>query len=297
MAPPQGKTLSQAEIDLKKICRDEFQYTVTTKLLDHTLWVYLPMKDRIVDTKAAEANPAQSPTAKKNSLSYVDSEFSDKTFNIEFEISPTSRQRDYGYTSTYTEEYQKVQHNLFTAIARAYFDVGTVPGDVTNPDPQKQASHQALVKAYVKTDKLPDFFVVVIADTVKGLETQTLFYIQDLKEYMTGSLPGDEYPKRFINELHGSQAGIGDMDGKHLDYQDYTWPEFLSRQITARINFKYHASSFPPSSDAMNEMEKIVGETLRAYQFTDFDSLQFKDLKTDSTTTIGRGQLEELYNK
>ena len=103
---------------------------------------------------------------------------------------------------------------------------------------------------------------------------------------MFENIPQEEFVKRSLYDMKGKAQWIGDTEGRHLAYNEIVMPEFLARQITSRVNFKYQKSSFPPSNDARGEVLTIVAETLRNYNFTDFNYVELRDLNTGLTETV-----------
>jgi len=131
---------------------------------------------------------------------------------------------------------------------------------------------------------VPDFFVIVGADIVNGLEAQVLFNFEDLKRAYTDQSFYGEYAKRVISEQpYGNIEIIGDKKGNHVKYKSLSWPEFLAKQMVFRVNFKYQRSSFPPSNDTRLELLTIAADTVSAYQFKDFASIELQDLNAQTT--------------
>lgn len=292
---PAGMSLSEAHKKFLQICRDEYGLTPVLKPLDNTVWIYIAMKEPILDLKAKDTSPAKSDKAtEKQVINYLNGIFEDKTFKLKYDISPAKKYaEDLGYHSIYTEKYQENQRGLFTTITRAYSSVESVPGDVTYLDPARQDKHKALVDAHIKTEKVQDFFFIVISDITKGIEMKTIAYFQDLKKGTTDYSFYEEYAKRLISKQPiGDPSIIGDKEGKHLKITDLTWPEFLTEQILHRIKFKYQQSSFPPSNDTEKEILKVVHETVSAYSFKDFRSVELNDLATEQTYLFDKKQLE-----
>ena len=151
----------------------------------------------------------------------------------------------------------------------------------------------AVYRSYGEAPDAPDFFNIVLADIGKGIEMRLLFYFPDLKKVMSPSqdIPQEEFILRYITDFSGDKEIIGDKAGRHLSFKETTWPEFLSRQVENRINFKYGRSSFPPGDEAQKEVLSAVSETLRVYDFQDFESVMLVDLVTEETKQIDKNNL------
>ena len=283
---------------------------VVLKPLDNTLWVYIPLEKPMIEVKASDQPPAPltDKATEKTNIDFIDGKFENGTFKIEYDIGKSKKYgADFGYSSALSEEYQTKQRNAFTSIYRAYVDVDEVPGqgtlkkaegDVDYAGSEKNLTHKTLVHSYLKTEKVPDFFVVVIADVITGLERKITFYFSDLKRSMTDQFFYEEYAKRIIADNPvGNKSIVGDREGKHLDIQEETWPNFLTKQILNRVRFRYLLSEFPPSDNPEDEILKIVNETTSAYGFEDFQSVELNDLHTDKKYLFDKSQLKTFVGQ
>ncbi len=279
-APPApSRKLSDAEKKLIEICKNEYKFDVVLKSLDNTVWIYLPKTESFLDLKANEKG-AQSSSEPKESVSikFLDGNFTDRTFKLEYDIGPVKTYaKDYGFSTQFNEQYQKDQRNILTAVYRAFSDLR-----VSDPN--------------APTDvKAPNFFIIVIADITKGIEARIIFYFKDLLRGMSDPLFQEEYTKRFISDYpSGNQAIIGDKEGTHLNVEELTWPNFLIKQILYRIQYKYQRSAFPPSAETEMEVLKVIKETLEAYQFEDFNTVELRDLGNTSLKRVEKSQLKEI---
>ncbi len=303
-SPPPLKTLTEAQQYLLKISKEEDNLDVKLFPLDNTVWIYIPFEKPLFDIKVSPDGPKTSRQSTTTlNINFLDAQFKDKTFYVQYDISKLKKyDQDFGYSSTYTEDYQKANRNILTAIFRAYSEVEKlpdsdefvekVPGDIDHPDYTQNVSHKNLVHSYIKTQKVPDFFVIVIADITKGMETQMIVHFEDLRRGMMDASFQEEYSKRAVIENPiGLTKIIGDKEGRHLDLQEMTWEEFLSNQIVYRIKYKYQRSSFPPSEDSKNEILNIIKETLGAYLFQNFQSVAIHDLNADEHWTMEKAEL------
>ncbi len=255
-----------------------FAYHLFVKPLKKTLWIYLALEHPVFDFEAKATNPlgfgrmgmmrALQKLKPKPSIMYLEGDFKDKTFSFEYDIVKTLRsEKDPGIGNNYTPEYIQAQNGIFTAISRTFFEVERTPD-------------------------FPDFFVIVITDIAKGIETQATFYFEDFKRYMSQAIPYDEFIKRYTSESRGDKFFIGDMQGHHLDYKEIQMPEFLTQQIMTRIRFKYRQSDFPPGEDDEDEILKAVGEVTSGYHFEDFTTIKLHNLRQDKEYLFNKSQLK-----
>lgn len=305
-APKKDIPISPAAAHQKfvQLCKDDYNLNIVTKAFEHSLWIYLPLDDSYLSIAASKDGPMKSsaPDEKLN-IKFLDGAFTDSTFQIRYDIGLHKSYIDHkGIETRVSEEYSAKQRFLFEAITRAYADVEKlpdsdrhveeVPGDVTYLDDRKSAAHKKLVQSDVETASVPDFFVMVIADIEKGIETKMYVYLQDLLRATHDQGFGEEYLKRLVvDQPIGHEVIIGDKTGSHLDAYDLTWPEFLTKQMLYRIQYKYQQSAFPPSEDTRSELLNIAADTVGAYGFTDFSSVELHDLSDGSTDVVGREEL------
>ncbi len=266
-------TYTEAQKLFEAKCREEFDLHVITRLVGGTLYIYFPTKEPLFDYASSESDkpPAEEAKPSKFALQYVDGNFKDKKFKFEYDVVDRKKVKadDYGYSSSYTDNYIKQQNNLFTAINDSFFGAEAVKGETE-----------------------PKFIAMVITDIKKGIETRSTFYLQDFKRYMSGDLPYDEYMKRFLADTKGGPALVGDEIGSHIEYKEVGMGEFLAKQIINRINFKFQRSSFPPSDDYDNDIIGIASDTMRYYEFGGFTAFQFSNLRTGKKYLFEPQQLD-----
>lgn len=271
--PPDISTLSQASQKFIELAKSEYNLDIVLTPIQNTLWVYLPLEEHFLDLKASEEGPQSSGEARESLvINFLDGRFEKGAISLRYDIGLTkSYAKSYGYKTAYTEQYRQKQQNLLTALYRSY-------------------GHLAV--ASKEAGGIPEFFVMAAADIINGLELQTLVHVQDLKRVFEDQSFHEEYSRRAISDYPmGHTAIIGDKEGRHLNVHAVSWPEFITRQMVYRIQYKYQQSSFPPSEDTQGEILAIAAETAGAYAFMDFHSVILHDLHTGTTATIPRAEL------
>lgn len=239
-------------------------------MVGDTFWIYYPTQDPIFDYEA-QKEAAKTEATKKPSpfaVQFAEGMFKDNRFSLEYDIIKRTKVKteDYGYNSSYTESYIKVQNNIFTCISDVFFNV-----EVAETPPQ--------------------FFVMVVTDIKKGIETRATFYLEDFKRYMSGDLPYEEYMKRFIADTKGGQNFIGDETGSHIKYEEVAMTDFLTKQMVNRIRFKFERSDFVPPEDFDDTIAGIVADTTRYYNFDKFGQVQLSNLRLNKSFLFDRVQL------
>jgi len=302
--PPQELTPTEAHKKLVTLCKNEYNLDVTIKAFKNTTWIYLPLDHTFLSLTASKNGPKKSSDPEeKLKVKFLDSQFSDGVFQLRYDIGLSETYTDdKGIGTRVSEEYSAKQGFLFSAINRAYAEVEkkpdsdqyveAIPGDVTFMDERENVTHKKLVHSYVETANVPEFFVIIIADIKLGIETRTYLYLQDLRRAFIDHGFGEEYIKRVIvDQPIGHQVIIGDKKGSHLAAYDLSWPKFLSKQMVYRINFKYQRSAFPPSDGTRMELLTIAADTIAAYDFEEFTSIQLNDLDNGTTFSTAKEDL------
>ncbi len=267
--PPAPPPLSEMHQKFLKICQEEHKLKVVLKPLRNTVWIYAPFDDDLMKVSSTPEGARKSDMGEEHpGVKYLESVHNERRFKITYDIRPDKNYvQTPGYRLGYSSAYQKISQAILTSVSRAYFE----PTDT------------------------PQFFVTVIADVKNGVEMENIFYLDDLKRYMAfGALPQEEFLKRSIYEARGKSDWIGDSEGRHLAYNEITMPEFLAKQMMTRISFKYQKSSFPPSADTRGEILNAVAETLKSYNFTDFNYVELRDLSSGLTETVSPAELQAV---
>jgi len=274
LSPPPVQTLSEAEKKFNQICQEEYNFTPVVFRLTNTVWIYIPLEQNIFEFKVSDKGPSSSTQASKSfAINYLEGQFANGQFMIQYDIGAVKKYaKDPGYSTSYTEEFQKKQRGILTAVFRAYAEL---PTDKRSPD------------------MAPDFFVLVIADIKTGLETKTIFYFPDFKRAMTDQFFYEEFTRRTVSDDPiGQNHIIDDRNGAHLNPTEITLPEFLAKQIVFRIRYKFQRSDFPPDGDIREEITKIISETLANYNFRDSESIELEDLTTGEKKIIEKQNLK-----
>ena len=260
--------LTDAHKKFEQTCREEFWIRPALTALPNTLYIYIPVDFDILRTQASQQMLVKTDPTTKRQINFLETSFADKTITIRYDITEVmSYPKSLGYSSTYTEEFSKVHNNILTALSRSFGDLA-------------------------EDQKPMDFVVLTIVDVRNGIGIENVFGFNDLQTAMTGLLPQDEYARRYISEMIGDQNLIDNRTGRGRPREDLTWPEFLGRQMTYRINFKYSRSAFPPADSDVNEIMRIVHETLAAYDYTDVQTITLEDLAKDETSRFDFSQLK-----
>lgn len=298
---------TKARQKLIDLCKNDYNLDIVTKAYDNTLWIYLPLDKSFLSITTSKDGPVISPDSEeKPGINFLDGEFADNAFQIRYDIGLKKiYTNNRGITTKFSAEYATKQRFLLSALTRAYSDIEKKPdsnryaekivGDRDFLDKNKDSIRDRFLRSHVKTANVPDFIVLIIADIEKGIEMRTYLYLQDYRRATQDPGFSEEYVKRAIAEQPiGHEVIIGDKAGSYLKTYDLSWAEFLTRQMLHRVNFKYVHSTFPPYSDALEQLTEIAAETVRGYDFNDFESINFINLNTEKTRALSKEQLQSI---
>lgn len=265
-------TPQEAETKLIAFSQKEGNLTITTRREKNTQWVYVPLEIPLFEIKAIRGEKAERKRAPLHLLS-IEGQHQQGTFSFEYDIIPDVLPAEKpSYGSGYNEVYTQKRQLIYQGIQETFFNV-----------PEK--------------DQPPSFFVVVIADITKGVATKSTFFLRDLRQFMTGVLPPDEYYMREQNEVIGNPDLIGDKKGHYLTYTPIVWHQFLVDQIKTRIRFKFVGSNFPPKKEEEKELLSLIANTFRFYEFDDFSTLHLSDYRNKKEITLSKEELKAFEEK
>jgi hypothetical protein len=273
--PKPKYTITEAQKKFEDKCLKDFNLHVRTHQVGHTLWIYLPTKDPIFDYEVQKDKHApDNKDALKFVVNFSDGKYQNELFSFEYDIVDKKKDKEesVGFNSSYTDAYIKNQNNLFTTIYEIFLNAKAKDNEIA-----------------------PVFFVVVITDIKKGIETRLTFYLEDFIRAWAGDLPNDEYMKRVLSDQKGSPTMVGDETGSHLKYTEMTMGEFLAKQILNRVHYKFQYSDFPPKdTNVDNTIIGIVSDTLRYYKFKAFTNVRLSNLRTNKKYLFDQSQLENF---
>ena len=139
-------TKSEAERKLIQICKDEYNWNVTTKYVGNSLWIYLPYEHDILQFKVNKF-----PQTPKFSVDFAEGKFDKETFQFQYQITRLLKsEENKGLTNSLTDEASEDFHYLLNTVTRVYFNA--------------EAAEQ------------PEFYVLVLADIANGVKIQYTFY-------------------------------------------------------------------------------------------------------------------------
>ncbi|HTY44601.1 MAG TPA: hypothetical protein VMD52_01245 [Patescibacteria group bacterium] len=246
---------------IESICRDEYHFTVKSRLVGSTVWIYLPVHDLLVKKDKPEKY------TEKFKIEKLYLKYTPEAIQIEYGIKPSEelKQQDFVYNKEVLEKINIV----WRVMRRIVFSFDHTRAQDLN------------------------FFCIVTADTKNGFALMELLHYLDLKKVSYDFISWEEYQHRTIQDAQASPNIIGDEEGVHLAYHDITWREFIVAQIEHRIKLKFGKPEVDKNVDVDKEIAKIIAYTVRTYGFKDFNEVDLKNLANSGRIILNRTALWE----
>lgn len=242
---------------VKDICKKEYKFDISTKLVGSTFWVYIPLENIV------SKPPKPEKYIERFSLEDRKNFFEEKSLKVNYlvKLAPEKeKQQEMVLDKSVNEKI----YDVLQIIRRVVFSV----------DNSKKDN--------------PLFFCIVTADVKNGFEIKQIFHFLDLKKISYGIISQTEYQHRIVQDTAISAQIIGDKEGNHLDYRNITLEEFITGQIQNRIKLKFQKPEVERNADIDKEVLKIVAYTLNAYGFKDFNSVEMANLATGSKIILNQ---------
>ena len=279
-------TPTEAEKKLAAFCQKEGKLTVITHRIGRSLWVYAPLEEALFEIKAARDTDKPDREVQPLSLLALVAEYSQRYFKFSYDIVPDVLSGEpTTYRTGYNETYTKKRQLIYQGLQESFFNA-------------KTSTH----------DLMPEFVVIMVADTSKGISTKSVLYLKDLRQYITEAIPPDEYYMREYNEVIGKEDLIHDTKGVNVPYAEVTWTYFLTQQIKTRIKYAFTDNSkgrsgddddtdSPAKKDSSAFLAKAAANTLRLYPFSDYDGVVLYDLRAKKELALKKEDLKKFAEK
>lgn len=257
-------TYHEANIEqsIADIIRKEYNQTVKATIVDHTLWIYIPLNDLIAKADKPEKY------VERFAVEQNDVWFDNRDLNIAYYIKPIpeiEKQQEMSYNKNTTDSI----NNVWKVLRRVVFSL------------KKETKNQL------------QLFSLVIADVKNGFVIHEVIHHDDLKKVSYELISWTEFYHRIIQDTLVSPEIIGDMDGAGINYRDITMDEFLTRQIQQRIKTKFQKPEVAENADIDKEVRKVVAYTLKIYNVKDVDMVGLRNAASGRNVTINLPSLFE----
>lgn len=257
-------TYHEANIEqsIEDIMLKEYGQRVTATLLDHTLWIYVPLSDLLSKSDKPEKY------VERFSIEQNDVWFDGKDLNVAYGIKPIPEVEKIQEMS-YNKETTESINNVWKVLRRVVFSL----------DRKKQ--------------KQLEFFSLVIADTKNGFVIHEIIHHDDLKKVSYDLLSWTEFYHRIIQDSLVSAEIIGDEQGLGINYRDISMDEFLTRQMQQRIKTKFQKPEVAATADIDQEIRKIIAYTLDIYDYAGVDMVGLRNAVSGTNLTVNLPSLFE----
>ncbi len=291
---PSLKSLDEAHEKFLQYCKEDGIEVVLTPL-KNTLWIYVPIKEDLFKIKGTGLGVTKSSDGeKKPKINFLDTTFENSSFKISYDIMPAMNYpQSFGYEMLAEKIYSLRYRTIYNNISRTYVNIEKIPGERDFVNPSRNDKRKKLVDSYIQRVNVPEFFVIVFADTINGIESKVIFNFTDYKKQISQAMALDEYQTRTINEFAGNKVVIGDLKGEYLEPHDITWGEFLSKQISQRINFAYTKSIHPPPSKPEELILEQIAKTIKIYKFENYESVYLNNLRIENQDIISKSFFDD----
>ncbi len=253
------ENLSQS---LEKILQEEYHIPIVSKLTGQTLWIYLPVEEEIF---IESDNPQE--YAKlfevKSTEGILKEEILDVSYNIQ-EIPEAKEKQDKKFNPEVSDKINKV----LRSVRRVLFSL-------------KHDSNG------------PKFFVIATSDIKNGIDIINITYIDDLRKAFYEIISWTEYQHRSVEDIKLSPESIGDKEGKHIEFRDIDFKEFLVEQIQQRVRSKFSRPEVKKDADIDKEVLKTIRNVLEIYKVDDFLLVSLKNTHTGNKITLSKAAILE----
>ncbi len=237
----------------------EQKINVTLKLVNKTLYVYMPVERLFVETDNPKSNFVNF------AVDYVNGHYENKVFYYNF------------YIKSLTEKKKNTQKLRFDEKTRKL----------------AQKVQHTVMNKYMNADTDIEFMVECYADITQGYLFNYITYYKDLRKYYCGALPYEEYSKRIVQDYIESTILVNNKDASGLEFEGITKEVFLSKQIAQRINV-YFTREIPPATPVEDIVTNIIKHTLKYYQFEDYLLVQLEDMYKEKMNVLSKSEVENF---
>lgn len=251
---------------IQDICKKEFNLDVTSKLIEQTLWVYLPVENILVKSSDPKKN------IEKFAFEPHGTTLNNGIIESSFSIKPITERETLQEDEIDKAIIEKIS-NVWGVIRRVIFSMERSKG------------------------KEPEFLCLVTADIKNAIEITTTSYTLDLKKIFYGLISWEEYQHRTIQDININPMVIGDKEGISLDYKEIKLNDFIITQIEHRIKMKFQKPEVDIDADIDKEIIKLAIHTIKTYNFKDFTEITFNNLVSNNKTTLNQAAVWRKANE
>ncbi len=241
---------------IQRICRAEHKLQVTAHLVGNTVWIYVPLANMFEENKKPDKYVERFLVGDNNAV--LSAGFLQLSYLVKVASQEKEKQQNYQYSKEATENINKVWRVIYRVMLST--DRGRSPE--------------------------PIFYNLIVADVQNGFAISQLFYYLDLKKVSYGYMSWEEFHHRTVQDTAINPEIIGDMEGRHLDYQDIEFDDFIVAQIEQRIKSKFEKPEVDKNADIDKEIMKVAALVLKIYDVKSIHTVDFNNLLTGNKISL-----------
>lgn len=263
-SPPKSAFYTKENLSesIIKITEEEYNIPIVSKLVGETIWIYLPLQEElfIKSDKPQEY-------VKRFELEAIDGSLKEAVLKFEYEIKETPETKETQDKKLNPDAIDKINKILRT-VRRVIFNLE-------------------------RNGFKPKFFTVLTTDIKSGIEILDITYVEDLKKVFYGIISWTEYQHRSLEFVSLSLNATGDLEGKHINFYDVDFNDFLVEQIKQRLSIKFNRPEVEKGVDIDKEVLKSIKNVLEIYNADNFLLVDLKNLITGYRISMSRSAVLE----
>lgn len=245
---------------VRDVALKEYKLEVTSRLIEQTLWVYIPLEDIITKTDKPDK------FTEKFSVEINETSLRDKSLDVNYRIKRIPDAEKLQEIKYKKEALDKIT-TVWRVMRRIIFSM-----DRSRNNPIK-------------------FIAIVTADVKNGFLIIEISCVDDFKKVSYEFISWGEFQHRTIQDTEAADEIKGNRDGAGLAFRNITMEEFLARQIQQRIKFKFQKPEVADNADIDKEVLKAVQTTLSIYKYEGFDSVKLHNLISGREVSLSRSSV------
>lgn len=268
LSPP-AHTRSQIEKDIIAALKKDADVNATTRIVGKTLYVYIPTEKEILKlTRVTDPEKER----KNTPLSFINSSYENKKFTLNYAYKNIPAK---GITPSKNITYEFTDHGdyLRRQILQLLFSKAM-------PDNEEERFH---------------FFVIYIADIIRGIEVKMTINEVDLKEFMLGLVPNFTFGKRMLLKVEGNKKISEDKSDRHIEYNDIFLEDFIN-ELLAMVFYQdinKIGEQNPETQNIEDFILNIFTDIIQHYNFKNYRQVKLHNLFTGKDRIVIPSEIEK----
>lgn len=262
-------TYTKAGLDttIERILKEEYQTEARARLVGGTIWIYVPVENLFEKTTGKDPDDK---VKERFDVQENESLLRDELLSVSYLVKPIvpEREKDQGYKLN-KKAMEKINH-AWEVMRRIAFSMKPAERDEIK------------------------FYVLMAGDVINGFELRETIYYKDLIKVLYRAISPGEYHHRVAVKSGIRPEIIGDTKGERINFTEMKMEAFLCSQIEHRIGLKFQKPEVEQNADIDREIRKIVVETLKIYEFSNFRVAELTNLLTNANIHVDSGDVNDF---